>query len=101
MQRVQTTLSQGVDGAVKTIYSPLPLLIEHHFFLGRPIVKSAHIVTANRPMKGLVAFVCAFPMTAAMQSFGGRTSAPHLTLPASYQQLDRNEDRVHPGEGSA
>jgi len=52
-------------------------------------------------MKGLVAFVCAFPMTAAMQSFGGRTSAPHLTLPASYQQLDRNEDRVHPGEGSA
>jgi len=96
MQRVQTTLSQGVDGVVKTIYSPLPLLIEHHFFSGRPIVKSAHIVTANRPMKGLVAFVRA----AAMQSFGGCTSALHLTLPAGYQ-LDRNEDQVHPGEGSA
>jgi hypothetical protein len=89
-------LSQGVDGAVKTIYSPPPLLIEH-FFSGRLIVKAAHIVTANRPMKGLVAFVCA----ATMQSFGGCTSAQHLTLPASYQWLDRNEDQVHPGEGSA
>ena len=59
-------------------------------------MKSAHIVTANRPMKGLVAFVRA----AAMQSFGGCTSALHLTLPASYQ-LDRDEDQVHPGEGSA
>lgn len=61
-------------------------------------MKSAHIVTANRPMKGLVAFVRA---AAAMQSFGGCTSALHLTLPASYQWLDRNEDQVHPGEGSA
>jgi hypothetical protein len=60
-------------------------------------VKSAHIVTANRPMKGLVAFVCA----ATMQSVGGCASALHLTLPASYQWLDRNEDQVHPGEGSA
>jgi hypothetical protein len=49
-------------------------------------------------MKGLVAFVRA---AAAMQSFGGCTSALHLTLPASYQWLDRNEDQVHPGEGSA
>ena len=64
-------------------------------------MKSAPIVTANRPMKGLVAFVPAFPMTAAaMQSFGGRTSALHPTVPASYQ-LDRDEDQVHPGEGSA
>ena len=60
-------------------------------------MKSAHIVTANRPMNGLVAFVRA----AAMQSFGGCTSALHLTLPASYQWLDRNEAQVHPGEGSA
>jgi hypothetical protein len=60
-------------------------------------VKSAPIVTANRPMKGLVAFVRA---AAAMNSFGGRTSALQLTLPASYQ-LDRDEDPVHPGEGSA
>lgn len=64
-------------------------------------MNTAHTVTANRPMKGLVAFVSAFPMTAAMQSFGGCTSALHLTLPASHQWLDRNEDQVHPGEGSA
>jgi len=59
-------------------------------------VEAAHIVTTNRPTKGLVAFVRA----AAMQSFGGCTSALHLTLPAGYQ-LDRDEDQVHPGEGSA
>lgn len=63
-------------------------------------MKAAHIVTANRPMKGLVAFVRAFPLTAAMQSFGGCASAQHLTLPTGYQ-LDRDEDQVHPGEGSA
>jgi hypothetical protein len=47
-------------------------------------------------MNGLVAFVGA----AAMKSFGGCTSALHLTLPTGYQ-LDRDEDQVHPGEGSA
>jgi hypothetical protein len=47
-------------------------------------------------MKGLVAFVRA----AAMKSFGGCASAQHLTLPAGFQ-LGRNEDQVHPGEGSA
>jgi hypothetical protein len=52
-------------------------------------------------MKGMVAFVPALPMTAVMKSFRGFTSALHLTLPASYQWLDRNEDQVHPGEGSA
>jgi hypothetical protein len=51
-------------------------------------------------MNGLVAFVRAFPMTAAMQSFGGCANAQHPSLPASYQ-LDRDEDQVHPGEGSA
>jgi hypothetical protein len=60
-------------------------------------VKSRRIVTANRPVHGLVAFV---RMTAAMESFGGCTSAIHRALPASYQ-LDRNEDPLHPGEGSA
>ena len=64
-------------------------------------MKAAHIVTANRPMKGLVAFVRTFPMTAAMKPFGGCASAQHPTLPANYQGLDRNEDQVHPGEGSA
>jgi hypothetical protein len=64
-------------------------------------VKTARIVTANRPVHGLVAFVPAVSMTAAMKSFGGCTNALHLSLPASYQWLDRNEDQVHPGEGSA
>ena len=98
MQRVQATLSQGVDGAVKTIYSPLPLLIEHHFFSGRPIVKSAHIVTANRPMKGLVAFVCA---RSAMKPFGYDMDALPLALPMSLQWLDRHEERAYPVEGVA
>jgi len=44
-------------------------------FLESFIVNSAHVITANRPMKGLVAFV-----------------------PTC---LDRNEDQVHPGEVSA
>lgn len=60
-------------------------------------MKFGHIVTSNRPMQGLVAFVRA----AAMKSFGGCPSALHLNLPASYQWLDRNEDQLHPGEGSA
>ena len=64
-------------------------------------MKFGHIVTSNRPMQGLVAFVPASSMTAAMKSFGGCTSALHLNLPASYQWLDRNEDQVDPGEGSA
>jgi hypothetical protein len=62
-------------------------------------VKSAHTVTANRPMKGLVAFVPAFPMAAAMKPFSGCASAQHLTLAAGFQ-LDRDEDQVYPGEGS-
>jgi len=59
-------------------------------------VKSAHVITASRPMKGLVAFVRA----TAMKSFGGCTIALHPGLPASYQ-LDRDEVQMHPGEGSA
>ena len=77
------------------------MLVEHQFFSDSFIVKSAHVITANRPMKGLVAFVPLFPIAAAMKSFGGCTSALHSSLPASYQQLDRNEDSMHPGEGSA
>ena len=63
-------------------------------------MKSAHIVTNSRPIKGLVAFVPVSLMKSALKSFGGCTSALHLGLPASYQ-LDRHEDRMHPGEGSA
>jgi hypothetical protein len=56
-------------------------------------------------MKGLVAFVRA----AAMGSLGVRDAALHQVYPTSCRfdqsfggwQLDRNEDRMHPGEGSA
>ena len=60
-------------------------------------------------MQGLVAFVPGLPMTAAMGSLGARGAALHQAYPTSCPdgqsfggwQLDRNEDRVHPGEGSA
>jgi hypothetical protein len=48
-------------------------------------------------MKGLVAFVCA----SAMNSLGACGAALHQAFPTSHWQLDRNEDRMHPGEGSA
>jgi hypothetical protein len=57
-------------------------------------VKSRNVVRTVRPMRGLVAFVRA----AAMKPFVGCTNALHPGLAASYQQLDRNEDQVHPGE---
>ncbi|MBT9525226.1 MAG: hypothetical protein IV105_08195 [Rhizobacter sp.] len=63
-------------------------------------MKSAHIVTSNRPSKGLVAFVPVSLIESAMKSFGGCTSAGHQGLPTSYQ-LDRAEDQMHPGEGCA
>jgi len=73
------------------------LLVERHRFSGSFIVKTAYVVTTNRPMKGSVVSVRA----AALKSFGGCTSALHPSLSASYQQLDRSEVQVHPGEGSA
>jgi hypothetical protein len=64
-------------------------------------VKSRTVVRAARPMKGLVAFALRLPMTAAMGSLGACGAALHPAFPTSWHQLDRNEDRVHPGEGSA
>ena len=60
-------------------------------------------------MKGLVAFVPGLPMTAAMGSLAACDVALHQVYPMSCPvgqsfggwQLDRNEDRMHPGEGSA
>jgi len=60
-------------------------------------------------MEGLVAFVPGLPMTAAMGSLGACDAALHQAYPTSCPvgqsfggwQLDRNEDRMHPGEGSA
>ena len=60
-------------------------------------MKAAHTIRTNRPKTGLVAFV----RVAAMKSFGGFASALHLGVPAGYQPLDRSEDQMHPGEGSA
>ena len=68
-------------------------------------MKSMHVIRTNRPMKGLVAFVRA----AAMGSLGACGAALHQAYPTSCParqsfggwQLDRNEDRMHPGEGSA
>jgi hypothetical protein len=61
-------------------------------------VKSAYAIASHRPLQGLVAFVRA---VAAMKSFGGCKNALHMGQPVSCQQLDRAEDRVHPGEGGA
>jgi hypothetical protein len=60
-------------------------------------------------MKGLVAFVPGLPMTAVMGLLGACDVALHQVYPMSCRldpcfggwQLDRNEDRMHPGEGSA
>jgi hypothetical protein len=60
-------------------------------------VKSRAVVRTTRPIKGLVAFARA----AAMGSLGACGVALHPAFPTSWHQLDRNEDRVHPGEGSA
>jgi hypothetical protein len=66
-------------------------------FFKEPIVKSRHVFRTTRPTQGLVAFARA----AAMGSLGACGAAMHQALPASWHQLDRNEGRVHPGEGSA
>jgi len=59
-------------------------------------VKSRHVVRTNRPLKGLVAFACAWA-----ESLGTCNAAIHAAFPMSYRQLDRNEDSLHPGEGGA
>jgi len=58
-------------------------------------VKSLHIVRTARPMKGLVAFACAW----AMESLGTCNGTVHTAFPMGYRQLDRKEDSLHPGEG--
>jgi hypothetical protein len=65
------------------------------------IVKTRNNVRTSRPLKGLVAFARA----AAMGSFGAGGATVHpaypTTQPCALAQLDRGEDRMHPGEGSA
>jgi hypothetical protein len=52
-------------------------------------------------MKGLVVFVPGLSKTSAMKSLGACGAALHQAFPTSHWQLDRNEDSVHPGEGTA
>jgi hypothetical protein len=66
-------------------------------------VKSLRTVRTHRPMTGRVAFA----RSAAVKSPGACSAALHLAYPLSWSSLfqathlDRNEDRMHPGEGSA
>jgi len=71
-------------------------------------VKSRRVIRTNRPIEGLVAFAPGLPMTVAMGSLGTCDFAMHQAYPMSCRfepsiggwQLDRNEDRMHPGGGS-
>jgi hypothetical protein len=99
-----TPFSQGVDARVKTLYSPLPLPDPGFVFVFRGfIVKSLRIVRTHRPMTGQVAFARA----AAMKSPCACGAALHPACPLGWSslfqatQLDGQEDRMHPGEGSA
>lgn len=68
-------------------------------------MKSRRATRTNRPVKGLVAFVRA----AAIGALGTCNAALRRVYPMSCRfatsfggwQLDRNEGRMHPGEGSA
>ncbi len=66
---------------------------------------SRNAVRTSRPLKGLVAFAPQLPRTAAMGSLGTCGATMHPAYPAiqplAFEQLDRSEDRMHPGEGSA
>lgn len=71
-------------------------------------MKTRHVTRTNRPIKGLVAFVPSLPTTAAMGSLVACDAALYQVYPTSCRfepsiggwQLDRNEDRMHPGEGN-
>lgn len=59
-----------------------------------------NVIRTHRPEQGLGAFVRAALGLASM-SLGVHVSAQDAFVPASYRWLDRAEDQVHPGEGSA
>lgn len=60
-------------------------------------MKSQQLFRTNRPAQGLVAFARAV----VMKSLGMCAAIKHPAVPSSFYQLDRNEDRLHPGEGIA
>lgn len=89
-------LSQGVDGPVKTIYSPRPSLLRALSSKGF-IVKSAHTVIAARPAQGPVAHAC----VRAMRSFVTLSTNAQPTLPSSLEGFDRSVGHAYPGEEAA
>src|SRR5689334_20642294 len=92
MQRVRTSLLQGVDDGVKTIYSPPPSRNRLQEPRSEPqdfIVKSRNVIRTHRPLQGLVTFV---------PSFAAVTM--HGASPTGYC-LDRSEGPLNPGEGGA
>lgn len=104
MQRGQTSFAPGVDGKVKTLYSE-PHSAARDVGPGlssteAQIVKPSNVIRTHRPEKGPGAFVHAALGFASMGS-GVHTSTQGFFVPASYCWLDRAEDQVHPGEGSA
>ena len=109
MQRVQKTLSQGVDDKGKDYLQSAATAHRAQLSSKSAIVKTRHVTRTDRPMKGLVAFVLGLPTKAAMGSQGACNAALHQVTPMSRRvessmggwQHDRNEDRMHPGEDSA
>jgi hypothetical protein len=95
------TLSQGVDGLVKSLYD-LPPLLERarlHSHQGH-IVNRRPSNTSTPPATGSRAFVHVAAMSLA-GACGGHPHAPGLAALKRTQWVHQNDDRWHPGEGSA
>jgi hypothetical protein len=93
----EATLSPGLDGEVKTIYSAPPPLPEHPDSEDL-IVNTARIVDIARSLQGYGAFV---RTALAEASFRGCANTPRPGLPMSHVSLARRDEHRHPGEGSA
>ncbi len=63
-------------------------------------MRPGNVIRTHRPELGLGAFVRAAVGLASM-GHGVQVSAQGSFFPAGYCWLDRAEDQVHPGEGSA
>ena len=70
------------------------------FFTEAQTVKPGNVIRTHRPEQGLGAFVRAALGLASM-GHGVHVSAQGAFVPAGYCWLERAEDQVHPGEGSA
>jgi hypothetical protein len=88
VQSAQTIFSLGLDGGVKTIYSPAPAFSAPHFFESLT-VKSRLVIATRQAFQGRFTFVFVNLLMSA-------NAAGLAMLP-----LDRHEARLHPEEGSA